>query len=71
VEENSPVHPADESDGDRQSDDPHGAKPSVEPGTPLEAVSIAVDAGTFTTESEVEPNPAGRDVTEAAVPSAR
>ncbi len=72
VEENSPEHPADESDGDCRPDDAQGATPRNQSGTTLEAGSIPADADADVSVSEVEIDVqvASQDATEATAPSA-
>jgi hypothetical protein len=67
VDEVAPEPPADDS----RPDEPHGATPSDEPGTPLEAGSTSADADAEVSRSEVEANHAGPDPTEAIVPEVR
>jgi len=72
IEEMSPERPSDGSHRDSRPDDPHGAKPSVEQGAPLEAVSIAADADADVPEPDVqiEVQVPGQDATGATSSSA-
>jgi hypothetical protein len=54
VEEMSPEHPTDESDGDRRTDEPHEITPLDEPGAPPEAVSIPAEAVADVSVSQVQ-----------------
>jgi hypothetical protein len=72
VEEMSPEHPADESDGDSRPDDPHGAPPSEpEVEATVEADSTSPDADAEVSETEVDASHADEGAMDATAPSAR
>lgn len=73
VEEMQPEHSADESCSDGLIDEPHGALPPDEPGSPLEDGPIPADADAEISESQVriEVPVANQDTTGATAQSDR